>query len=66
MGNLSRMEQARKSELLFDASVPFRVLETWDDAVLCLVRESGEGHGFYWMKREMRKNADCNPDLNGI
>lgn len=42
-GNLCKMEQVRKSEPLFDASVPFRVLETWDDAVLCLVRESGEG-----------------------
>lgn len=42
-GNLCRMEQVRKSEPLFDASVPFRVLETWDDAVLCLVRESGDG-----------------------
>lgn len=42
-GNLCKMEQVRKSEPLFDASVPFRVLETWDDVVLCLVRESGEG-----------------------
>ena len=42
-GNLSRLEEIRGTEPLFDAQVPFWVLETWDDSVLCLVRESGDG-----------------------
>ncbi len=40
---LDHLERIRAGEKVFDASAGFRTLETWDDAVLGLVRESEDG-----------------------
>lgn len=40
---LKCLEELRKRESLFDAQVHFSVKEAWDDCVLCLVREDGQG-----------------------
>ncbi len=40
---LSRLEMIRAKEAVFDASAGFRTIETWDDSVLGLVRESENG-----------------------
>ncbi len=40
---LSRLEAIRAKEAVFDASAGFRTLETWDDSVLGLIRESEHG-----------------------
>lgn len=39
---LARLEEIRAKEKVFDASAGFWILETWDDAVLGLVRESND------------------------
>lgn len=41
--NLEQLEGLRAHENLFDARVPFHTLETWDDAVLGVVREEKNG-----------------------
>ncbi|MCI8269914.1 MAG: amylosucrase [Lachnospiraceae bacterium] len=40
---LAKLEELRAAEGVFDASAGFRTLETWDDAVLGLVRENKDG-----------------------
>lgn len=40
---LARLEEIRREEKVFDASAAFHILETWDDGVLGLVRESEDG-----------------------
>ncbi len=40
---LAELEEIRGQEKVFDASAGFWTLETWDDGILGLVRESGEG-----------------------
>ncbi len=40
---LGQLEEIRAEEKVFDASAGFRILETWDDGILGLVRESEEG-----------------------
>lgn len=37
---LKQLEEIRQGEELFDASIPVRTLESWDDSVLCLVKEN--------------------------
>ncbi len=40
---LAELEIIRGREKVFDASADFRILETWDDGILGLVRESEDG-----------------------
>ncbi|MCI8764975.1 MAG: amylosucrase [Lachnospiraceae bacterium] len=40
---LAKLEELRAAEKVFDASAAFRTLETWDDAILGLVREKEDG-----------------------
>ena len=40
---LAELETIRGREKVFDASADFRILETWDDGILGLVRESEDG-----------------------
>ena len=40
---LKQMEDLRRGEPLFGADARFSVRETWDDSVLCLVREQEQG-----------------------
>ena len=40
---LKQMEELRRGEPLFGADARFSVRETWDDSVLCLVREQEQG-----------------------
>lgn len=40
---LKRLEKLRKENPLFDAQVQVYPRETWDDSVLCLIRENEEG-----------------------
>ncbi len=41
--SLAKLEELRAAEKVFDASANFRTLETWDDAILGLVRENKDG-----------------------
>ncbi len=40
---LAELEKIRGKEKVFDASADFRIVETWDDGILGLVRESEDG-----------------------
>ena len=40
---LKQLEELRRGEQLFGADARFSVRETWDDSVLCLVREQEQG-----------------------